>query len=815
MLKRIIFGFLRLITNFIGYIVFTVILLMGMVIIFLFNEVRPFIVDNIKEARETIQASSKEDFLPNETTFIFTDEGRPIKKLTLDQDSEYLEYEKIPQDVIDAFVAIEDRNFWNHKGIDLKGITRVLLEYGQTDGEEKHGASTITQQVTRRAFLTTDKTMERKIKEIFYAFEMEKKYSKEEIMEFYVNDIYYANQCYGIAAASKFYFNKDVNDLTLSETAYLCAIPNIPSYYDPVKNPENAIPRKNKILNDMLECDLITKDEYRIAYNSNINLDYSANHIEISDYQTTYAIKCATEYFMKLDGFEFRYEYEDSEDFNEYNRLYNEAYEIAYKKLCSQGYRVYTSLNDDVQNFMQEALDKQMAWNTEINDKGVYELQAAATLIDNSTGKVIAIVGGRSQDKEELEEALEEEKVTENSEENNEETEVMKDDSETLYSLNRAYQSFRQPGSSIKPLIVYTPGMELMFTPKSTIFSISVTAVNKKGTDISKLTGPAYSYRDAVVTSNNGAADYVYYRVGPRNGLQYLQNMGFHKIVPEDYTMSSGLGGFTYGVSTEEMAGAYCALANGGIHRNPTCIVSIIDRNGNEIYVDEEEKQVYGKDASYAMCDIIKGVITRGTARRSVKWDKKIDIGGKTGTTNDYKDGWFAGNTPYYSLAVWAGYDSPRTVSGLQGGTYPTRIWSDVMNYIHEDLEEAHYEEYDIREMLKYSAKASEFLPDIDPDEELSPGYTVADYRVDRIIGSEAERLIPLIAKLNVITSESDISRGQNYYYAAANSINQISSSKYRGELWGRLNPVYHEYQAAVELYRILNPPPPPPEETY
>ena len=767
--------------------------------IYAFNKIRPYINDNINEAKIVVANSTYEDFLTNETTYIFNDNGKILKKLTLDQDSEYLTYEDIPEYVVNAFVAIEDRNFWYNKGIDIKGISRVVYNYVVSNGEEAHGASTITQQVARRTFLTFDKTLERKIKEIFYSFELEKKYTKEEIMEFYVNDIYYANQCYGISSASKYYFNKPVSTLTLKQIAYLCAIPNSPSMYDPVKNKDAAIPRCEKILNDMLECGFITQEEYDNAINEEIVLDLSGNIIEFSNYQTTYAIKCAVEYFMKLDNFEFKYEFVDDADYKQYLKDYNTAYEKAYKELSSSGCMVYTSLNDEKQAILQTALDNEMSFNTDLTEDGIYSLQAAATLIDNDTRKVVAIVGGRTQDN------LQEEEMLVESDENTDN--VVKEDIDTIeetdniYSLNRAFQSYRQPGSSIKPLIVYTPGLEKGYIPTSTIYSISIKAANDKNTDISKLTGTPFVYRRAVENSDNGCAYYVYYNVGPRTGIQKLLDMNFHKIVPEDYYMSASLGGLTYGVTTEEMAGAYATLVNDGMYVQPTCITSIIDSDGNEIYIEDEEKQIYRKASADAMLDILKGVITNGTARGKVNWNKNIDICGKTGTTNDYKDGWFCGSSPYYSLAVWVGNDMPESVSGLKGGTYPTHIWSDVMNQVHIGLEERHFDEYELRDLIKGSDTYYSYLPGRNDDEVLSDNYTVADYRVDRVVGEGAINAINNLSSIS-ITSDADIQKGQGYISQAYSVIETIYSKNYQNELYGKLNNAIEIYNLNVSIYQ-------------
>ncbi len=641
------------------------ILFVGLVIsAIIYIKYKPFLDECKHDSKLDVSNSTYETFLTNETSYIFNDNNKILTKLTYDQDSDYLVYKDIPVNVINAFVAIEDRNFWYHNGVDFKGIARVLYRFVLTKGKETHGASTITQQIARRTFLTLDVNLKRKVKEMFYAYEIEQKYSKEEIMEFYINDIYYANQCYGISAASKFYFNKPVTDLTLSQVAYLCAIPNSPKYYDPVINKDNAIPRRDKILNDMYECGFITEKELDEAKNEKIVLDLTGNNIEFSDYQTTYAIKCATEYFMGLNNFNFKYVFKDDKDYKEYWENYNQEYEKAFKQLSSGGYRIYTSLNDEYQTILQMAIDDELAFSQDVSKDNIYDLQGAATLVDNESQKVVAIVGGRSQF------------------ENNNKT----------YSLNRAFQSYRQPGSAIKPLIVYGPALEHGFTPASTVYDINVTTAKQKDVDVMELTGAPYSFRRAVELSKNGCAYYVYYRVNPIVGIKYAQKMNFKKIVPDDYFMSAGLGGLTYGTTTEEMASAYSCFVNNGNYKPSTCIVSILNKEGKELFKDYNQKPVYSKITALTMLDILKGVISNGTAHGNVKWNHNIDIAGKTGTTNENKDGWFCGCSPYFTLAVWVGNDMPKTVDKLQGGTYPTRIWSNVMNEIHIGFDDAYFE---------------------------------------------------------------------------------------------------------------------------
>ena len=625
------------------------------------TKIYPLYVEYKQMAEHVVGESTPDTFRLQESSYIYDADGDVIAKLSKDEDSYYLPYDEIPVEAIQAFVAVEDRTFWENSGIDLKGIFRVGLRFLYTEGEEVHGASTITQQLARNRFLTNEVSLERKAKEMLIAMELTDKYSKEQIMEFYINDISFANTYYGLEAASIGYFGKSSKELSLSQIAYLCAIPNSPTYYNPYRHPENALKRRDKILDDMLEMEYITQEEHDAAVEEEIVIqrpDYGFHN-----YETTYAVDCAVRYLMELDGFEFEYGFTSDKEYAQYSEQYDQAYAAARQELYIGGYDVYTSLDPEQQEYLQKAIDEGLSFDDETSSDGVYALQGAATLIDNETGKVTAIVGGRSQ-----------------------ETDV--------YGLNRAYQSFRQPGSSIKPLIVYAPALENGYGSTTIVKDVNVDAAKAAGenADMSRLPGGTMTLRQAVERSRNGVAWSVYADITPEVGMASLTKMRFDNIVAGDYYMAACLGGFTHGVTSEEMAGAYAALANGGMYRNPTCIVSMKDKNGEEIFQDPQEERVYQENASLVMVDILTGVVTRGTAS-GMGWTGDIEAAGKTGTTNNSRDGWFCGMTPYYTLTVWVGYDQPRTLSSLWGSTYPAQIWKNAMSHFVEGLPAASFEE--------------------------------------------------------------------------------------------------------------------------
>lgn len=736
---------------FFGIIFLTLLILILCAAGFFFVKIYPLYEMYQKEAEAVIAESDFETFKQDLTSFIYNDEDVLLAELSHNGNKTYLYYEQIPEDVMHAFIAIEDQRFWEHPGIDVKAIVRVGIQYIKSRGKDKHGGSTITQQLVRNVFITKEVTLDRKIKEMCYALEMEKKYNKEEIIEFYINNIFFWNNCYGIEAAANFYFSKSAGELTLSEAAYLCAIPNAPSYYDPLKNKGTAMPRRDKILKGMYEQGMIDGKQYEQAIEEEIVLRVE-EFSRIYDYQTTYAIDCAIRYFMERNGFSFRYAFETMDEYREYLKLYEDVYEETRRELYSGGYTVRTTLNFDKQELLQASLDETLSFDEEVSEDGQYALQGAATLINNHTGKVEAIVGGRTSES-------------------------------STYTLNRAYQSYRQPGSSIKPLIVYLPALERGYTDTSSVPNIDVKKAQEEPEKTEKLTGRNYTVRAAVESSQNGVAWKLFYEMTPQVGLSYLQKMRFAKIVPDDYFPAASLGGFTYGVTATEMANAYSSMVNNGVYRQTDCISSITNKNGGELYEPSEGYQVYEADKADAMLDILKGVITKGTAK-GMHWAGKVEAAGKTGTTNDSKDGWFVGVIPDYSMAVWVGYDVPREISNLHGGTYPCAIWKNVMETLAEEPQEDAF--LTIEEQQN---NEETYMPGRDGSEVLSNGYTVQDYRDDHALADKADAILEKIKKGVFQGDEAATEYGK-----AAAFVEEIYGQRLKKTEQAKLEEVYEQY---------------------
>lgn len=724
--------------------------------VLIWQKIEPIYNEYNTFAEEVVNNATYDSFKLQESSYIYDVDGKLICKLKADQDSSYISYNEIPSAFIDAFVAVEDRSFWDNSGIDFKGIARILYNFVKTGGEEVHGASTITQQLARNIFLTHEVSLERKGKEMLIAMKLTSKFTKEEIMEFYCNDICFANTYYGISAAAKGYFNKNVNELTLSEICYLCAIPNSPEYYNPYKYPERALERRDKILGDMMELGLISRVEYNRAINEEIVIEKPS--FEFNNYMTTYAIDCAVQYIMKENEFEFKYKYTDEADYNNYKKEYAEAYENAKYELVTGGYKVYTSLDPEIQNNIQLILDEKLAFDEEINEEtGIYELQGAVTCIDNSNGKVVAVVGGRSQD------------------------------TDGVYSLNRAFQSYRQPGSSIKPLIVYAPAIISGYTPNSMVQNIDVATAKEKGVNVQELTGPEMTLRRALEQSKNGVAWQLFDKITPQVALSYITEMQFSNICPDDYYNSAALGGLTYGVTTAEMASAFSTLVNHGYYRDPSCIIKMIDRNGDDIYREENSRQIYNEVAADTTIDMMTGVLIRGTASKLGWYNSTKTVAAcKTGTTNNSKDGWLCGSTPYYSIAVWVGYDTPKTLNNLWGSTYPAQIWKDSMLSVISDLEVI--EEFE--KTLAYDSYV-ENMSEIEEIEENTEQTIVYSEEQDSILGEQLQQVIDAMYTKDK-TLDSFPVLMQKLRNDGQNIINKVGNPDYKNTLQSKLDWTYN-----------------------
>lgn len=612
-----------------------------------------------EEAKAIVSEASYEDFGAGERDVAYASEayaadGTIIFLWKGDRGVCYVPLSEMPQAVIDAAICVEDKRFYQHRGVDYKALLRAFVSLVENRGKVTQGGSTVTMQLARTMYLTPEVSWRRKVKEIFIARELEEKFSKEEILEFYLNNIYFGNGYYGIGNASIGYFGKDISELDLSQLIYLCAIPNNPTLYDPLTNSENTDNRKTRILKQLWENGYLSEADYMEATAETVTPEEpEVVTVEKNDYVQTYAAYCAIRALMEYSGFSFCSEFTDEAQREAYEKEYAECYAKCQESLYTKGYQIETSFDLRIQELLQGVLDAELNVSTETNSEGVYQFQGAAVCIDNATGHVCAMTGGRSQEFD-------------------------------FYPLNRGYQSFRQPGSSIKPLIVYTPMFERAYTPDTLVADEPIRDGPRNATGYYEGT---ITVRRAVEQSINTVAWKLFQELTPEAGLSYLTEMEFSRITAEDYDLPAALGGLTVGVSPLEMASGYAAIENGGIFRRPTCVVRILDRDGNVLYEpDPSGKRVYTQEAAELMEDVLEGVMKNGTG-------KPVNLGesfcaGKTGTTNDCKDSWFVGYTRKYTTSVWVGYDQPREMEGLTGPAYSGYIWKKFMEALGEEQDD-------------------------------------------------------------------------------------------------------------------------------
>lgn len=636
-------------------------------------------------AKTVVSESTKDTFRQTQTSIVYDSNGEIMSRLKGAKDVYYIKYSDIPKKMIDAITSIEDKNFFEHGGYDLKAILRAGLAYIKNRGVITQGGSTITQQLARNIFLNFEESFNRKIKELFIAIELEKKYTKAEIMEFYLNNIYFANGYYGVQSASLGYFGKGVNMLSLSEMAFILAIPNSPTRYNPYENLKGTKERRNRILEQMYKDGKI--DEKTLIEAKKEKIKLVKNSSKNSSYALSYALDCAVRSVMKSEGFAFRYNFSDKNERKRYEESYNQEYERCQAKLYSGGYRIYTSIDMDKQKLLQETIDNGLMVSTEKSSSGIYKLQGAAVTIDNDSGQVVAIVGGRSQNL-------------------------------SVNGFNRAYQSHRQPGSTIKPLIIYLPAFERGYRPESIVKDekIEKGPVNADGRYDGNIT-----MLDAIARSKNTIPWKLFLELSPAFCIGKLIDMEFSEIEESDYYPAASLGGLTKGVSAVEMAGAYASIENGGYYREPTCITKLTDSDGNDIvsdtfYHSRKSKYVYDETATKMMTLAMEEVMKRGTGRYGRL--EKMPCAGKTGTTNNAKDLWFVGFTKYYTTSFFVGYDFPKSLNGLKFSATPLSMWKTYMEEIHAGLDIKNLDSYEMKQIIPDKEEKEEKVEEI---EEVAP----------------------------------------------------------------------------------------------
>ena len=656
------------------------------------------------------------------STFVYDAEGNQIAKLDAEGSNRVpVSMDKIPENLAHAFVAIEDARFYEHNGIDIKGIIRAGF-IGLTSGHFSEGASTITQQLIKNNVLTSWTSesekgfavkVKRKIQEQYLAIMLEKQMDKDKILENYMNTINLGQNTLGVQAASKRYFGKNVWELNLSECAVIAAITQNPSRYNPITHPEKNAERREKVLGDMLEQGYISQSEFDEALGDDV---YS--RIQIVNEETgetainSYFVDALTE--MVMEDLEAA-GYSETQAFS---LLYSGGLKIystqdpTIQAICDEvcsneenypdGTTWYLNYqltiqhaNGETNNYSKEMLEDYLKQNgsdkkypllfssqddayaaaenykaslLQDGDEVLAE-KISMTIEDQSTGNVVALVGGRGA-------------------------------KEANRTLNRATSTTRQPGSTFKIVSTYAPALDSAGLTLADVF-VDAPFNYANGKPVSNWYSSGYrgicSLRDGIRDSLNIIAVKTLTSIKPQLGYDYLQNFGFTTLVESeerngqifsDIQQSLALGGITHGVTNMELNASYATIANGGTYIKPKLYTKIVDHDGN-ILIDNtagESRQVIKESTAFLLTDAMVDVVTSGTGT-SVNFGG-MSIAGKTGTTSDYNDVWFAGYTPYYTCTTWTGYDNNAKLSGKNGERNLAKtLWRATMSKIHENLE--------------------------------------------------------------------------------------------------------------------------------
>lgn len=603
----------------------------------------------------------------NQPSMLFDDQGEFIDDLPSTEIRYIIPYEEMPQNLVNAYISIEDERFMSHGGIDVKRILGaaardVMVILGKQTGI--HGASTITQQLIKNTILATEASAEstpldrvnRKIKEIVLAVQLDKELSKEEIIRSYLNTIPLSGHIYGVEAASRYFFAKNAKDLTLLECAYIAGITQAPTTYSAYNTgatnyPNGYIRRTQTVLSKMLELGYISQADFDTAY-----AQAEANEFNFSKLDTDYGVNQEWFVYPALEqvksDLKEKYKYTD----DEVNKL-----------LVNGGLKIYTTLNTEMQNSVQSILDERT--NLQVDDTssdptdndGVPKLQASATVIDYKTGQVKVLIGGRGK--------------------------------QPPTSINRAYFDLKSIGSTTKPLTIYGPAIDTKLITAGTplddtsVSSEIIKKYNFGNVNPRNANGSMAGFvtaREALTYSKNLTSIKTVDMLGLDTAIEYGERSGL-KYAPESHTMSAlALGQFEQpqgnrdGGNTTILASAYGALGNNGVIYEPSLYTKVEDASGN-ILLEKEAKPttLFSPQTAFILYDILKGSSSKAEFN-------DIPVAGKTGTTDNSDNFWFAGVTPYYSGSVWIGYDIPQKMNGSSGSA--ASLFGKVMSVIHSGL---------------------------------------------------------------------------------------------------------------------------------
>ena len=583
------------------------------------------------------------DFTLNQSSIIYyKDSNGDYQKLTTVKSSEnriWIDGDQIPQHMKDALVAIEDKRFYTHKGVDWFRTAHAALN--MFTGGSTFGGTTITQQLIKNLTQQDDITVQRKLLEIFQALDLEKNYDKDEILEYYLNAVYFGEGCYGVQTAAQTYFGKDAKDLSVAEAASIVGITNLPTYYDPFYSVENNKERQENVLREMYKQGYLKKAEYEEAKNEELDFVRGENSPSTSNVYSYYEEVVLSDVIG---------------DLAEAKGISRNA---ASQLVHNAGYEIYACIDKDIQAKVDAIYtDPEKLPKTYGSTKS--QLQSAIVIIDQATGEIKALRGGTG-------------------------------DKTINYGLNRATGTTRPPGSSIKPIAVYGPAVEYgLISPSTLVLDKDEKHVQLTHTSWYPKNSPN-SY-DGIITittalqkSKNTVAAQIVDKLTPSASLEFLRSrLGVTSLIDSDADYAAmALGEPHYGITVREMAQAYTALANDGVFTYSRTYTMVKDRSGKIILDNQPQTiQAFSQNTARTMTYMLNNAATYGTGHESRL--SNMPVAGKTGTTSANRDRWFCGYTPYYTCAVWTGYDTPETMAF--SGNPATQIWQKVMSAVHADL---------------------------------------------------------------------------------------------------------------------------------
>lgn len=587
----------------------------------------------------------------------------------------YTSYDEIPQNLINAFVAIEDKRFYQHSGVDLLRTGMAAMNYVFGSGE--FGGSTITQQLVKNLTGRDEFSVDRKLTEAFCALDIEERCDKTEILEMYMNVINLSEGCRGIGAAAELYYSKAPKDLTLSQCATIAAITNNPARYDPIKHPENNLKRRNLILKCMLEQDFISQNEYDLAVSEPITLDVSS----------AYGSGCINSWYVDMV----------TEDvINDLSAKYSVSKSSAALMLYRGGYRIYTAMDKDIQAILDEYYKD--VYNFPIDSQGNMP-QSSMIVIDPYSGDILGVAGAVGE--------------------------------KTGNRLqNYATDTKRPPGSTIKPLTVYAPALQGKLINWATIVEDSPVITDKNTAWPSNVTDTYVGNVDikyAIEHSLNTVAVKVLQTVGEQEAFTFLHDKLLIKSLDSRADMgaaSLALGQPSHGVTLREITAAY-SIFEEGIMSKPRSYFKVTDSSGRVILDNTpHEEAVLSRETAAIMTKLLETVVDTGTASGKIALDDRIDVAGKSGTSQSNHDRCFIGYTPELLAGVWFGYEYPKDLSEF-GGNVSVYLWDEVMTAIYDRTEYGKIKRFKTPETvqrLTYDAKTGE-LPPNNASSELAEGW--------------------------------------------------------------------------------------------